>query len=142
MGTLENCRYLCGVETQSPAVLKGQGEEAGVGAHVPRLDPKDSRGSGQGFTKGDLCFRKPTLVWVGWEGKNQRLGTREEGDSGPSCWDRGGHRTNHGLGDKDKQKEQAVPHSQVGSSQTARCPYLLGSRGHRDEMVRAHCCCC
>ena len=68
MGTLENSRCLCGVETQSPAVLKGQGEEAGVGAHVPRLDPKDSRDSGQGFTKGDLCFRKPTLVWVGWEG--------------------------------------------------------------------------
>lgn len=43
---------------------------------------------------------------------------------------------NHGLGDKDKQKEQPVPHGQVGSSQNARCPYL-GSRGRRDEMVRA-----
>ena len=38
-------------------------------------------------------------------GGNQRLGTREEGDSGPSRWDGGGPRTNHGLGDKDKQKE-------------------------------------
>ena len=39
-----------------PRVLKGQGEEAGVGAHVPRLHPKDGRGSGQGFTKGELYF--------------------------------------------------------------------------------------
>lgn len=75
-------------------------------------------------------------VWIGWEGKNQRLGTREEGDSGPSRWDGGGCRMNHGLGDKDKQKEQPVPHGQVGSSQNARCPYL-GSRGRGDEMVRA-----
>lgn len=78
MGTLENSRCLCGVETQSPAVLKGQGEEAGVGAHVPRLDPKDSRDSGQGFTKGDLCFRKPTLVVCGLMGREKP----EAGDQG------------------------------------------------------------
>lgn len=40
-----------------PRVLKGQGEEAGVGAHVPRLDPKDSRGSA-GFHKGRIVFLK------------------------------------------------------------------------------------
>lgn len=74
MGTLENCWCLCGVETQSPGVLKGQGEEATVGAHVPRLDPKDSRGSGQGFIKGDLCFRKPTLVVCGLDGKGKTRG--------------------------------------------------------------------
>lgn len=43
-------------------------------------------------------------VWIGWEGKNQRLRTREEGDSGPSRWNGGGRRTNHGLADKDKQQ--------------------------------------
>lgn len=60
---------------------------------------------------------------MGGKGKNQRLGTREEGDSGSQSLGWGGRRMNHGLRDKDKQKEQPVPTAKW-LLLTLVCPYL------------------